>query len=182
MLKKLVVLALTVTLSVQVKAQFANHGPQVFAAAIQGNHFLKDPKTVMDYIFTVVRGVPARLVGFQLKSGEMIVNSALEAEEKIPGGAKAVLESQKLNSYDIKAVVVLHVSPKYEVANVAIRAGKFMASSDEIFITVKGKGGHGAQPHLNIDPVVISSQLVISLQQIVSRLANPAIPSVLRSL
>lgn len=74
------------------------------------------------------------------------------------------------------------MSPKYEVANVAIRAGKFMASSDEIFITVKGKGGHGAQPHLNIDPVEISSQLVISLQQIVSQLANLAIPSVLRSL
>lgn len=101
------------------------------------------------------------------------------AEEKIPGGAKAVLESQKLNAYDIKAVVGLHVSPKYEIGNVAIRAGKFMASSDEIFITVNGKGGHGAQPHLNIDPVVISSQLVVSLQQIVSRLANPAIPSVL---
>lgn len=81
MLKKIVVLALTVTFSMQVKAQFADHGPQVFAAAIQGSHFLKDPKTGMDYIFTVVRGVPARLVGFQLKSGEMIVNSALEGTD-----------------------------------------------------------------------------------------------------
>ncbi|MCA5005465.1 M20 metallopeptidase family protein [Sphingobacterium bovistauri] len=101
------------------------------------------------------------------------------AEEKIPGGAKAVLESGILSDYVIKAVLGLHVSPKYPVGNVAIRAGKFMASSDELFVTITGKGGHGAQPHLNIDPVLIASQLVVSLQQIVSRVANPAIPSVL---
>lgn len=101
------------------------------------------------------------------------------AEEKIPGGAKAILQSGKLLPYAIKAVLGLHVSPKHAVGNVAIRPGKFMASSDEIYITIKGKGGHGAQPHLNIDPVVIASQLVISFQQMVSRVANPAIPSVL---
>jgi len=101
------------------------------------------------------------------------------AEEKIPGGAKAILESGKLKTYAIKAVLGLHVSPKHTVGHVAIRPGKFMASSDEIYITIKGRGGHGAQPHLNIDPVVIASQLVISLQQVVSRVANPAIPSVL---
>ena len=101
------------------------------------------------------------------------------AEEKIPGGAKLVLASKKLNNYNIKAVIGIHVSPKYQVGNLAIRSGKFMASTDEIFITIKGKGGHGAQPHLNIDPVLIGSQLVISLQQVVSRMANPAIPTVL---
>lgn len=101
------------------------------------------------------------------------------AEEKIPGGAKAILNSGKLSGYAIKAVLGLHVSPKYPVGTLAVRPGKFMASSDEFFITIKGKGGHGAQPHLNIDPVVIASQLVISLQQVVSRVANPAIPSVL---
>ncbi len=101
------------------------------------------------------------------------------AEEKIPGGAKLVLESGKLDSYHIKAVLGLHVSPKYPVGKVAVRSGKFMASSDEFFATIRGKGGHGAQPHLNIDPVVLGSQLVMSLQQIVSRAANPTIPSVL---
>jgi amidohydrolase len=101
------------------------------------------------------------------------------AEEKIPGGAKAILESGKFKPYAIKAVLGLHVSPTHEVGCVAIRPGKFMASGDEIYITIKGRGGHGAQPHLNIDPVVIASQLVISLQQVVSRVANPAIPSVL---
>jgi amidohydrolase len=54
-----------------------------------------------------------------------------------------------------------------------------MASTDEIYVTVKGKGGHGAMPHLNIDPVLISAHIITSLQQLVSRMANPAIPSVL---
>lgn len=101
------------------------------------------------------------------------------AEEKIPGGAKLVLESDKLDSYAIKGVLGIHVTPQHQVGSVAIRSGKIMASSDEFFITIKGKGGHGAQPHLNIDPVVIASQLVVSLQQVVSRVANPAMPSVL---
>ena len=103
------------------------------------------------------------------------------AEEKIPGGAQSVIASGILekDSLVIKGVLGIHVSPKIEVGKVGIRGGKFMASSDEFFITIKGKGGHGAQPHLNTDPVVIASQLVISLQQIVSRVANPSIPSVL---
>ncbi len=101
------------------------------------------------------------------------------AEEKIPGGAKAIIESGKLNKYPISAVLGLHVSPKLHVGRVALRSGKFMASSDELFVRIIGRGGHGAQPHLNIDPVVIASQLVVSLQQLVSRIANPATPTVL---
>lgn len=54
-----------------------------------------------------------------------------------------------------------------------------MASTDEIYVTVKGKGGHGAMPHLNIDPVLITSHMIVALQQIVSRNANPIMPSVL---
>lgn len=100
------------------------------------------------------------------------------AEEKIPGGAQAIIASGKLRQ-PISAVLGLHVSPRFPVGTIALRAGKFMASSDEFFVCIKGKGGHGAQPHLNIDPVVIASQLVLSLQQLVSRTANPAIPTVL---
>lgn len=103
------------------------------------------------------------------------------AEEKIPGGALSVLASKKLPalSENIRGVIGLHVSPELESGKIGIKAGRFMASSDEIFVTIKGKGGHGAQPHQNIDPVVISAQLILSLQQIVSRTANPATPSVL---
>lgn len=103
------------------------------------------------------------------------------AEEKIPGGAVGIIGSGKLpvQGANIRGVIGLHVSPRLQVGKVGIRLGKFMASSDELYITVKGKGGHGAQPHQNIDPVVIAAQLILSLQQIVSRFADPAIPSVL---
>ena len=69
--------------------------------------------------------------------------------------------------------------PMIEAGKIGIRKGKFMASMDEIFVTVHGKGGHGAQPHQNIDPVMITAQILVSLQQIVSRMANPTVPTVL---
>lgn len=72
-----------------------------------------------------------------------------------------------------------HVTPELETGKIGFRVGKFMASSDEIYITVRGKGGHAAQPQNLIDPVLIASQLIVSLQQIVSRHASPLIPSVL---
>lgn len=103
------------------------------------------------------------------------------AEEKIPGGALSILASKKLPAAgdNVRGVIGLHVAPGMEVGKIAVRRGRFMASSDEIVVTIHGKGGHGAQPHQNIDPVVISAQLILALQQIVSRFANPAIPSVL---
>src|SRR2546423_3311438 len=77
------------------------------------------------------------------------------------------------------AVIGQHVSPMIEQGKIAIRKGKFMASMDEIFVDVYGRGGHGAQPHQNIDPVLISAHILVALQQIVSRMANPAVPTVL---
>jgi amidohydrolase len=77
------------------------------------------------------------------------------------------------------AVIGQHVSPMADTGKIAIRKGKFMASMDEIFIIVRGKGGHGAQPHLNIDPVIIAAHILVALQQIVSRVANPTLPTVL---
>jgi amidohydrolase len=103
------------------------------------------------------------------------------AEERIPGGAQEVLRSGIFDEYDdrIKAVLGLHVSPQLDVGEVGICPGKFMASSDEFYVRIKGKGGHAAEPHTAIDPVYIGAQLVSSLQHIISRRANPAIPSVL---
>ena len=76
MLKKYLILAFAICLGYNAQAQFVNHGPQVFAAAIQGSHFIKD-KSDKEYVFTVVRGVPARLVGYELASQKLIVNSVL---------------------------------------------------------------------------------------------------------
>jgi amidohydrolase len=69
--------------------------------------------------------------------------------------------------------------PLIDAGKVGFRAGKYMASTDEIYVTVKGKGGHGAQPQQNIDPVMITAYMLTALQQVVSRFADPKNPSVL---
>jgi hippurate hydrolase len=66
-----------------------------------------------------------------------------------------------------------------EAGTLGFRAGKYMASADEIYITIKGKGGHAAQPHLTVDTILVASHLVVSLQQVISRNNNPFSPSVL---
>ncbi len=100
-------------------------------------------------------------------------------EEKLPGGASLLIKEGVLHNPSPQYVIGQHVSPLVSSGKVAIRKGKFMASMDEISLRVIGKGGHGAQPHLNIDPVMITAQLLVAFQQIVSRKANPSLPSVL---
>ncbi len=72
-----------------------------------------------------------------------------------------------------------HVYPELEAGKIGIKSGKFMASADEVFLTVKGKGGHAGTPHINVDPVVIASNIIVGLQQLISRNANPNMPTVL---
>jgi amidohydrolase len=100
-------------------------------------------------------------------------------EEKLPGGASLMIKAGALKNPKPQAIVGQHVMPLIETGKVGFRSGKYMASADEIYVTVRGKGGHGAQPQQNIDPVVITSHIIIALQQIVSRVADPRIPSVL---
>jgi hippurate hydrolase len=76
-------------------------------------------------------------------------------------------------------IVAMHVHTGMPVGKLSFRSGKVMASADELYFTIKGKGGHAASPHLCIDPILIASQLIISLQQVVSRNSNPFNPSVL---
>ena len=101
------------------------------------------------------------------------------AEEVLPGGAGIMIAEGVLKNPAPEAVFGQHVSPFIEAGKIGIRKGKFMASMDEIFVTVRGRGGHGAQPHRNIDPVMIAAQILVSLQQVVSRMANPTLPTVL---
>lgn len=101
------------------------------------------------------------------------------AEEILPGGAGIMIQEGVLQDPAPTAVIGQHVSPFIESGKIGIRKGKFMASMDELFVTIKGKGGHGAQPHRNIDPVMIAAQILVSLQQVVSRMANPTLPTVL---
>jgi amidohydrolase len=100
-------------------------------------------------------------------------------EEKLPGGASLMIKEGVLKRPEPTAVIGQHVSPIVGAGKIAIRKGKFMASMDEITLTVRGQGGHGAQPHLNIDPVIITAHILVALQQVVSRMANPTLPTVL---
>ncbi|WP_407428610.1 M20 family metallopeptidase [Arcticibacter sp.] len=100
-------------------------------------------------------------------------------EEKLPGGANMMIQEGVLENPKPQAILGQHVMPLIKAGKIGMRAGKYMASTDEIYVTVKGKGGHGAQPQQNIDPVVIAANIIVSLQQIVSRAADPRLPTVL---
>lgn len=101
------------------------------------------------------------------------------AEELLPGGASIMIKEGVLENPKPQSIVGQHVMPLIESGKVGFRSGIYMASTDELYVTVTGKGGHGAQPHQNIDPVLIASHIIIALQQIVSRNADPRLPSVL---
>lgn len=100
-------------------------------------------------------------------------------EEKLPGGASLLIKEGILDNPKVDAIIGQHVMPFIQTGNVGFRKGLYMASTDEIYITVNGKGGHGAMPHLCIDPVAISAQIIVALQQVVSRKAKPILPTVL---
>lgn len=101
------------------------------------------------------------------------------AEEKLPGGASLMLKDGIFAAVKPAAIFGQHVHPPLTTGKVGFRAGPYMASADELYITVKGRGGHGALPHQCIDPVAMSAHLITALQQLVSRYADPLVPSVL---
>ncbi len=100
-------------------------------------------------------------------------------EEKNPGGATYMIRDGALANPEVEKIIALHVFPELNVGEVGFSAGKYMASCDEIYVTIIGKGGHGATPHLCIDPIVIGSNLILQLQQIISRRCDAKTPSVL---
>jgi amidohydrolase len=100
-------------------------------------------------------------------------------EEKNPGGASLLIKEGVLENPKPEGIFALHVNPQLEVGNLSFRAGKVMASADEIYITITSKGGHAAAPHLTADTILIASHLVVALQQVISRNNNPLLPSVL---
>ncbi|MGZ5243414.1 MAG: M20 metallopeptidase family protein [Bacteroidia bacterium] len=100
-------------------------------------------------------------------------------EEKLPGGASMLIHEGVLENPAPNYMLAQHVQTEIPAGKVGFRKGLYMASTDEIYITVKGKGGHGAMPHLNIDPVLITAHLIIALQQVVSRWSKPQLPTVL---
>ncbi len=100
-------------------------------------------------------------------------------EEKNPGGASFMIRDGALENPKPSSIIGQHVFPLLPVGKIGFREGMYMASADEIYLKVIGKGGHGASPDLAIDPIVIASHIIIGLQQIISRNANPRQPTVL---
>lgn len=100
-------------------------------------------------------------------------------EEKNPGGASIMIKEGVLENPKPSAILGLHVHPQLEVGKFRFRGGKIMASADELYFTIKSKGGHAAAPQQTADTILIASQLVVALQQIISRNRNPFAPSVL---
>jgi amidohydrolase len=101
------------------------------------------------------------------------------AEEKLPGGAKLMLKEGALSDPKPDVVIGQHVMPGMEAGKVGFRKGMYMASADEIYLTVKGKGGHAAMPDQITDTVLIASHIIVALQQITSRQAQASVPTVL---
>src|SRR5687768_5147816 len=100
-------------------------------------------------------------------------------EEKNPGGASIMIREGVLQNPAPEAIFGLHVHPGLPVGKFSFRGGQVMASADEIYITIRGKGGHAAAPHLTTDTILIASQLIVNLQQVISRNRDPFQPSVL---
>jgi len=124
-------------------------------------------------------GVAAILQSLRAEFGGTVKLIFQPGEERLPGGASIMIKEGVLQNPTPEGIIGQHVMPLIEAGKVGFRSGKYMASCDELFMTVKGRGGHGAHPHQNIDPIAITAQIITALQQIVSRNADPRIPSVL---
>lgn len=101
------------------------------------------------------------------------------AEEKLPGGAKLMLEAGLFAQQKPDALLALHVFPSLPAGKLGFKSGMYMASADELYFTVKGKGGHAAMPHQVKDPIVAAAHFITALQTVCSRLAPSGIPTVL---
>ena len=101
------------------------------------------------------------------------------AEEKAPGGAIGMLEEGLFADIEPDLILAQHVMPGMPSGTVGFKSGKYMASSDEIYITLNGPGGHAAMPHQTTDLILVASHILVALQQIVSRFAEAFTPTVL---
>ncbi len=100
-------------------------------------------------------------------------------EEKLPGGATLMIRDGALKGPVPKAIFGQHVHPPLAAGKVGFRPGIYMASTDELYLTITGRGGHGAMPHNAVDPIVITAQIITAVQQLVSRNTDPTLPAVI---
>ena len=124
-------------------------------------------------------GAARILVGMQDRLRGTVRLLFQPGEEKLPGGATLMIRDGALRDPVPTALFGQHVHPPLAAGMVGFRPGIYMASTDELYLTVRGRGGHGAIPHQAVDPIVITAQVVTALQQLVSRETDPTLPVVL---
>lgn len=100
-------------------------------------------------------------------------------EEKLPGGALKIIQTGIFDTYPIKAIFAQHLFPELPTGHIGLRAGAFMASTDEIYWELQTSGSHAAQPHLSSDLITTAAIIIMQLQTIISRMKDPLAPSVL---
>jgi amidohydrolase len=128
---------------------------------------------------SILLGVAEILQTFRNNLSQPVKLIFQPGEEKTPGGASLMIKAGILENPAIDRMAALHVFPEMETGKVGFKEGIYMASCDEIYITINGKGGHSALPHNCIDPIMIGANLLVQLQQIVSRKCDPKTPCVL---
>lgn len=128
---------------------------------------------------SILLGVASVLVALKEDLPQPVKLIFQPGEEKNPGGASLMIEAGVLHNPPVEEMYALHVFPEMETGKLGFKEGIYMASCDEIYMTIQGVGGHGAMPHQCVDPIWIGASIVTNLQQIVSRKCDPKIPCVL---
>lgn len=128
---------------------------------------------------SILLGVAKVLSKYRTQLKEPIKLIFQPGEEKLPGGASILIREKVLENPKVKCIYGLHVSPELKVGQIGWRKGIYMASCDEIYVNIIGRGGHGALPQNCIDPIVIGANIITGIQQVISRKADPRTPSVL---
>jgi amidohydrolase len=117
-----------------------------------------------DAHMAMLMGATKLLDGLKDQFGGTILLIFQPGEEKSPGGARLIIESGELNNPKPDIVIAQHILPELETGKVGYKSGRYMASCDEIYITISGKGGHAALPGLTTDQIYIASNLVVRLK------------------
>lgn len=109
-------------------------------------------------------------------AGKLVL--CFQPAEEGQGGAKKMLEDGLIERFGIERAYGLHLFAQLQTGVLGFREGPFYASSDSIEITIRGFGGHGAAPHMSIDPILVAAEFVASVQKVVSRQIDPLQPAV----
>lgn len=123
-----------------------------------------------DFHMTIALGVLANVIESPVKDDVVFI---FQPAEEGPGGAEPMLQSKELKDWMPDMILALHIAPEYPVGTIAVKPGLLFANTSELFIDLKGKGGHAAYPHLTNDMVVAACNLVTQLQSVVSRNIDP---------